>query len=224
MNEAAIMVRAILDGRKTQTRRIADISDPFDYPQFNAKVVNFRKKTYWFDCQKSHPNHIVNACPYGIFGNRLWVRETWQHSNYPHGPADQDCAIFYRSDYWNDPHGMDGEKSLEGNYRDWKPSIHMPRWASRINLEITGVRVERLQDISEADAIAEGIEKISAVGDGSGPNKFSIHLDGMWCNAPTAHECYKILWESINGQGSWDKNPWVWVIEFKRIDESVSSC
>jgi hypothetical protein len=223
MNEAAIkerpilfsaaMVRAILDGRKTQTRRIADISDPFDYPQFNAKVVNFRKKTYWFDCQKSHPNHIVNACPYGIFGNRLWVRETWM----PDAPQDgtwpdvefygcKNSPLSWIPDRYRKPEHVLFRSTWDGHELvGWKPSIHMPRWASRINLEITGVRVERLQDISEADAIAEGITA-----------DFLEHIYG-----PAG---YRDLWESINGKGSWDKNPWVWVIEFKRIDESVSSC
>ena len=93
------------------------------------------------------------------------------------------------------------------------PMVH----ASRINLEITGVRVERLQDISEADAIAEGVEPIPYTGENAGPNKFSILLDGCWFNAPTAVEVYRILWESINGEGSWATNPWVWVVEFKRV-------
>lgn len=218
---SAPMVRAILDGRKTQTRRIAEISEPFDYPQFNAKVVNFRKKTYWFDCQKSHPEHIANACPYGTLADRLWIRETWAPANSDDGPvilyrADGDRRYLMNEDKFLDEEGafsyeITGKvyfdswaSDIESADMGWKSSIHMPRWASRINLEITDVRVEKLQDISDVDAIAEGIQA-----------DFLEHIHG-----PAG---YRDLWESINGQGSWDKNPWVWVIEFKRIDMGVSA-
>ena len=92
----------------------------------------------------------------------------------------------------------------------WKPSIHMPRWASRITLEVTGVRVERLQDISEADAIAEGVTGVSS----GGVTLFTT--TGVNC-FQAAKDAYAALWELINGPGSWDANPWVWVVEFKRI-------
>lgn len=190
---SAPMVRAILEGRKTQTRR-------FVKP----------RKDRLFGCVLQ-PNELAGEINNGSFcnsfygkpGDRLWVRETWQHSNYPFGPLDHDCEIFYRADYWDDPHGMDGEKSPEGKYRDWKPSIHLPRWASRINLEITGVRIEPLQDISETDAKAEGVNEWFE----NGP------FTGM--ESKTFLTGYRKIWELINGQGSWGKNPWVWVIEFK---------
>lgn len=148
----------------------------------------------------------VTLCPYGVAGNQLWVRETFspiypQDPDYNEGkPIAYDYAATYQ-------HGDRLGDSL-GIKKTWKPSIHMPRAASRITLEITGVRVERLQDISEADAIAEGIEK---------------HMTGLWL--PCREEgkahidprlAYRDLWESINGTDSWDKNPWVWAIAFQR--------
>lgn len=189
---SAAMVLAILDGRKTQTRRI-------------AKNTETR--------------------PYGRPGDRLWVREAWQHSNYPYGPYDPDCSVFYRADYFSDPHGADGEKSEEGKYRFWKPSIHMPRTASRIDLEVVSVRIERLNDISEMDAIAEGFEAITKDGktvkygipDSDGlPG--SDNLGWPWFDWETdPRKAFRTLWEQINGRGSWDENPLVWATEFKRV-------
>ncbi|UTV56389.1 hypothetical protein NLX30_08780 [Burkholderia arboris] len=140
------------------------------------------------------------------------MRETWQHGNHPFGPYDADCLVFYRADYLDDPHGPDGEKSPEGKYRDWRPSIHMPRAASRITLEITGVRAERVQAISENDAIAEGINgPMCATAVGRAPSRHEL--------LPAAVHGYAHLWNSLNaarGHG-WDVNPWVWVVEFKRL-------
>lgn len=201
---SAPMVRAILAGTKTQTRRVVK-PQPFYQgfdgpPRFSSTFGEFH-----------YPSQRGIKCPYGHPGDRLYVRETWQHSNHPYGPVDESCAIFYRADYWDDPHGMDGEKSPEGKYREWRPSIHMPRWASRILLEIVSVRVERLQDISEEDAMAEGADLahfgVDAYGLPSGCAVMSVsHRAG-----------YIELWESINGPGSWYANPWVWVVEFKRV-------
>ena len=194
------MVRAINADRKTQTRRALK-----DQPKM---VTEDRKVAIWDGSPaylQQQLERIGKGCPYGQPGDRLWVRETWQHANSPHGPYEPGCTCFYRADYWDDPHGMDGEKSPEGKYRAWIPSIHMPRAASRINLEVVHVRVEKLQDISEADAIAEG----APGGHGSIPG---------YIYAATPHEHYRHIWESINGAGSWDKNPWVWVVEFKRIE------
>ena len=128
------------------------------------------------------PNKVA-CCPYGQPGGRLWVRETFEDCE----SALHSCVL-YRADG-----GTPGTK--------WTPSIHMPRWASRITLEITGVRVERLQDISEEDAISEG-------------TPFPC---GGWVGG------YQKLWESIHGPGSWDLNPWVWVVEFKRVTPKLSA-
>jgi hypothetical protein len=126
-------------------------------------------------------------------GEHLWVRETWQAEP---GPLQPGRAIVYREDYRDDPHGYDGEKSLEGRYRTWRPSIFMPRWASRITLEITDGRVQRLQDITEDDAQDEGCH---------GPGYVALHN-------------FQELWDRINGKKHpWASNPWVWAISFKRV-------
>jgi hypothetical protein len=146
--------------------------------------------------QAFSPKFLPVRCPYGQPGDRLWVREAWSRD-------EEDGALFYRADVGTGNEADDWQRNIyEGasGYR-WKPSIFMPRWASRILLEVTAVRVERLQDISEADAIAEGAPWAA-------------------CGAPQegSHKAgFAQLWESINGPNSWDANPWVWVIEFKRV-------
>lgn len=139
---------------------------------------------------------MARFCPYGVPGDRLWVRETFGHFelNDSFKPGDR---VFYRAD---------GE-CLE--LQPWRPSIHMPRWASRITLEITAVRVERLHDISESDARAEGITPFN---DGHG-----WHTEDGRHYAGTAADAYLSLWASINGEASARANPWVWVIEFKKV-------
>lgn len=195
------MVRAILEGRKTQTRRCLT-----PQPTREQAFVGGMARDCWVFKDTAEPAGWLmhNMCPYGKPGDRLWVRETWQHSNFPLGPYDESCSVSYRADYLDDPHGPDGERSPEGKYRTWRPSIHMPRAACRIVLEITAVRVERLQEISEADAAAEG----TPGGHGSIP--------GYPYNAMAA-EHFQHVWEEINGPGSWAVNPWVWVIEFRRV-------
>jgi hypothetical protein len=166
------MVCAILDGSKTQTRRIV--------------------KSKTDSCgDPIMPNDRRLPCPFGSVGQHLWVRETWApHADIPNG-------TIYRADPGGDyQDNSDGFK--------WHPSIHMHRWRSRITLEITDVRVERLQRISPADCEAEGIKRSA------------LHTrDGLGCQHRIAD--YKALWESINGPGSWSANPYVWAITFKRI-------
>lgn len=208
---SAPMVRAILDGTKTQTRRaIKPVGNDGGFVLLDHGDGLWTHRSDDGDSTfhtvkrggKEYLDETPHMCPYGQPGDRLWVRETWQHSNFPLGPYDESCIVFYRADYMDDPHGPDGELSPEGAYRKWRPSIHMPRLASRITLEITGVRVERLQDISEADCIGEGAHG----GHGA--------IAGYTYSA-TPLEHYRYIWESINGAGSWDANPWVWVIEFR---------
>jgi hypothetical protein len=147
-------------------------------------------------------------CPYGQPGERLWGRETWAQL------GDGDIA---RKATWPDAAHLDDPEPK------WRPSAHMPRWASRITLEVTGVRVERLQDISEADAIAEGIERGAGFpGWYRGPlagDSASLQQAGRDFKIPTAfpHLAYRALWESIHGPDSWDANPFVWVVEFRRV-------
>lgn len=149
-------------------------------------------------------------CPYGKPGDRLWVRETFARC------ACEQCRAIWPAET---PHGILGYRATYGgpSMMIFKPSIFMPRWASRITLEITKVRVERLQDISEEDAIAEGIERIHGAAEGD--NRFSYFSDGFHRNFPTGKETFAHLWDSINSKRGfgWDKNPWLWVIEFKKL-------
>lgn len=193
------MVRAILEGRKTVTRRAISpkLVNRFDEPRGPADVaagypfVEF-EDGYW---------PAINFCPYGQPGERLWVRETCFINDYRQAgvPIEERAGVdvVYRADPLPD---WEGEESLI----TWRPSIHMPRWASRILLEITDVRVERLQDISEQQALAEGV--MSAERD--------IGPDG---NGYSPLELFGGLWVKLNGMDSWSANPWVWVVEFKRV-------
>lgn len=204
------MVRAILDGRKTQTRRVVKpqplwVGDP---------GVPFKTRD-------ADPKGIIE-CPYGQIGDRLWVREAWsgeywlkdikpiERLGMPH--PDRLVSLTPETWYWADGNPESG---------DWerpRPSIHMPRWASRITLEITDVRVERLQDISEEDAKREGVNKYD-----DGP------IGGMYVDyearqpvpADGPIHSFKTLWQSINGPDSWDANPWVWVVEFNRVTGDI---
>lgn len=195
---SAPMVRAILEGRKTQTRRI--IKKPMDEVPDYAR--GWKHNGYAFYGKINGGDMAVPfICPYGQRGDRLWVRETWANTE-----AD---GLVFKADGERDfrtPCGTVSERSA------WKPSIHMPRTFSRITLEITDVRVERLQDISEADAIAEGCGKSKGGMFCGGPHK----AHGTPTQHNTAKEAYSHLWESINGAGSWDANPWVWVISFRK--------
>ncbi|MBT9513309.1 MAG: hypothetical protein IV104_13260 [Acidovorax sp.] len=228
------MVRALLDGSKTQTRRVVKPTRgrPIDFlgggpiggPDWNNPECwgyEHHDSATWVLLRPSgEPDDAQYPCPYGQPGDRLWVRESFAHmyrgNAQPEKRAPEDVA-YMADNLTPDPYV----------YGSWKPSIHMPRWASRITLEITSVRVERLQDISEADAMAEGITRLPPPPPPqtfSGPNRFTLGGMGVgacagsviW-NAATAQDLYRRLWESINGPGSWDANPWVWAIEFRRL-------
>lgn len=193
---SAPMVRAILDGRKTQTRRVVK---PQPSPELLADYAWIRATR---GSARTDAQMLSDClpCPYGQPGDRLWVRETWAYSIHAlAAERDEDGPFVYAATN----HGTQGRLCDR-----WRPSIHMPRAASRITLEITAVRVERLQDISEADAIAEGI--VAAKGGG-------YHLADTTHYGATAVDAYASLFEHINGPGSWDANPYVWVIEFKRV-------
>lgn len=205
---SAPMVRAILEGRKTQTRRtVKPTKDRFSSgceiaPCEIAGEIN-NSKNYDF-------------CPYGRPGYQLWVRETWGNVffqtdedgfNYawtPDRPAKKIRELKFGRGYYSGHiiYRADGEFEWCNEYGDeqscWHPSIHMPRAASRITLEITNIRVERLNKISHDDACAEGIYSTAG-------------------GKAACIDRYAELWESINGAGSWAKDPWVWVIEFKRV-------
>lgn len=198
----APMVRATLDDRKTQTRRVAKLTDA-------GHVKEQKGHRRW---HPSDPDARL-ACPYGQPGDRLWVREAWAHDA---ETLDQ-CRTSLEDAMGGGSYGpyYRATESAPDTLR-WRPSIHMPRWASRILLEIVSVRVERLQDINEVDAIAEGIEPVYGAWRDY-QNKPSVNHHPAWS---TAIGSYRSLWESINGASSWDLNPFVWVIKFKRLSET----
>lgn len=218
------MVRALLDGRKTQTRRIVKAADgavkfckEWDINGEEIFVVLGEK-------DRTGMNPVLGAisCPFGAAGDRIWVRETWATLGNEDGCCDdwegnlckgdeRSAARIYRASceqrpgdyglwsipddaYWK-PHTK--EHKFEGA---WRPSIHMPRWASRILLEITNVRVERLKSISDGDAVREGCSTADMM------------------SGDCVADVFARLWASIYGAESWNANPWVWVIEFKRVE------
>lgn len=183
------MVRAVLDGRKTQTRRIIKVQ-----PHAGVRDSVFVES----GLEDGHGKQLV--CPFGAVGDRLWVRETFR----VHSRATDVATLVYKASeqqsWTQQTHRVPIEKCNKPAVVDtWTPSIHMPRWASRITLEITDVRVERLQNISGEDARSEGFayENSHVLGD---IDEFSR------------------VWTSIYGAESWQANPWVWVIEFKRVE------
>jgi len=196
---SAPMIRAELAGYKSQTRRI--VKDPGLYAIGFPHDATTRARELIA---------LASQCPYGVPGDLLWVRETWARR------SEMKAAI-YKAD----------EVNAIGAYGAvrWTPSIYMPRWASRLTLRITGVRVEQLQDISEADARAEGIAFTlgrDPYASGSAACRWAsaVHPDRAWNSARAA---YEELWEHINGPGSWAENPWVWCISFSCIGKNVDA-
>jgi hypothetical protein len=195
----AEMVKAIISGRKTQTRRVLKVQPDED------GLLLFLPSSRWLDTSEREYN-----CPFGNVGDQLWVRETFSLLGNEDGcPVDwndnivtdkKDAARIYKASCWQKPNNYgiwsvpDREIEFDGA---WTPSIHMPRWASRIDLLITNVRAERLRSMSEDDARAEGV--IAA----SGPMEAGL--------------AFRELWDSIYGPESWQANPWVWVIEFEHL-------
>ena len=185
---SAPMVRALLDGSKTQTRRAIK-----PQPRRVDGGVPFGDAPAWAHAE---PGSAVMRCPYGKRGDRLWVRETWRVCGGREYEYQQDRSqAMYRA-----THQEDGFPLTWESYT-WRPSIFMPRWASRITLQVTGVRVERLHGISRGDAMAEGCP-------------FANMADG-----PDPRQWYAELWGQINGPDAWDANPWAWVVEFRRCPD-----
>lgn len=207
------MVRAILEGRKTQTRRVIK-PEPVGCDECGIVWHKGNRSIIAPDAER-FALMMTRRCPYGRAGDELWVRETHHIDWYPDGALDargNPGTVHYRADTDVISQSWDGQ---------WRPSIFMPRWASRITLEVTGVRVERVQNISIGDIRAEGIEK---------------QFDWVSYDMIMA---FRELWDSINAQRtiiheweddqgtihrdevpggySWDSNPWVWVVEFRQI-------
>ncbi len=195
------MVRAIFDGRKTQTRRAVKHLWGADHALAHGhkdRKFSYADNDGWHDC-------AAPTCPYGEPGERLWVREAWARTRC----LGQEMVVFRTADNRTDYGGP------------WKPGIHLRRADARLVLEIEAVRVERVRDITEEDARAEGVRRIGEQYKNwptDGPNFYTVELmDAFAFNQPTARDCFSGLWEHINGLGSWDANPWVWVIQFRPL-------
>lgn len=234
------MVRAILEGRKTQTRRT--VKHP---PHQRIENLHVGGDVEW-PCRETDDGMVAMHCPYGVVGDRLWVRETWMPAEVK---SEQSVAILYKASNDVRPDGVGAEsfgatrwferpwEEINGFRQDiermevegdkWRPSLFLPRWASRLTLEIVGVRVERLNEISEVDAIAEGVEsKPSERWEGRRVwRDFTpddpANPDGEWFER--ARDSYRSLWRSINGPESWEPNPYVWVMEFARVSNAQLS-
>ncbi|WCD79187.1 hypothetical protein [Pseudomonas sp. TUM22785] len=187
------MVRAILEGRKTVTRRVVKPAPvAIDAPPPAIAGGHWEWKGKRLAGQR---DEFLAQCPYGQPGDRLWVRETY---------GDADCRLTYRADLDDGAHCK---------VKKWIPAIHMFRRDSRILLEITDVRVERLQAISTEQAMAEGVrryERHAELGD-------YFYVDDTTTYSANPLHSFELLWKGINGADSWDANPWVWVVEFRRI-------
>lgn len=229
---SAPMVRELLAGRKTQTRRMLNPQPPsYDPPQpLSYGEHPLRAKTFsplLFDRSgKEHPGTEVygahgetwhQGSPHGQPGDRLWVRETWRAFERPEDGAD---GVLFAADgsFREIDNTLEASEQWAAAYSNgkhldhWRPSIFMPRWASRLNLEITGVRVERLQDISESDAAAEGADEAF----GRHPDQWSNHgtPEGVGMSRKLG---FRLLWETTYGAECWNQNPWVWAVEFTKL-------
>lgn len=237
MHQRSIL--GILEGRKSQTRRIVkskhslrDLSSPHAQ---NILPVAGGIRFDWMGGQSSIPT----PCPYGQPGDRLWVRETWQQYRAPSekqqaaiaesiarihagkskdivgevsnwGRADGERKVLYAADFG------DWAYDVDSDLKPWRPSIFMPRWASRLTLEVTGIHVERVQDISEKDAKAEGGYLGKCACFPSPRTPVESMMSQTWCHQHG--EEFKSLWDDTNGKGAWERNDWCWVVDFKRIE------
>lgn len=201
---SAPMIRALLAGTKSQTRRAMK-------PQPGERIwTDSKTGLLMTDIAHKYGASTALFCKYGKAGDRLYVRETaWQRpertQKMMREGADTWPPFIYDADY---PAGLPWEE--RDNLKTWgwkrRPSIHLPRLGSRITLEVEAVRVERLREISASDALAEGIDRPREIFDGD-----------RSCGMQDPVLMYRSIWEQINGQGSWSANPWVWVIEFRRV-------
>lgn len=195
------MVRAVLDGTKWQTRRVCKPAQVHGL-SFVVEVPDPKERGQVYNCSHfgDEEGDVRFASPFGGVGDRLWVREAWNRTN----PGGNDGVFYYRADS-HFPAGIGGGPIWPD--ASWRPSIHMPRQASRLTLRVNGVRVERLNAISEEDAIAEGLLRTDR---------------GAWLPGPCDHPqwAFRELWNQVYGPDAWDANPWVWVVCFERIGTS----
>lgn len=210
------MVCALLAGTKTQTRRVVKpqptgfVGGPGVSNSDGSPAPLVPIDEYFGPCGRE----IV--CPYGQPGDRLWVRESFMPIplEAAPGPSQTPWSIAYAAGGQTELLAPSSYNPTLYNYERWTPSIHMPRWASRITLEITSVRVERLQDISESDAMAEGTTPITDPCD-----HVRLTCADIGCSGPQPYRTgFRALWRDINGPDSWEANPWVWAVEFKPLE------
>lgn len=236
---AAPMVLAILAGRKTVTRRVlkpqptritSNAGKPIWHMKLRAGFINSTDEHTWpATMTRAHRDQDGNVypavCPYGSAGERLWVRERWRTARKVDADSPATIAKKAREAGYERPwapirYEADGatvnwDVGVWGEPGKSRVSLHMPRWASRLTLEVVSVRVERLHDITEEDARAEGIEGPGpGVCDSKGTPGYSVLNVGTWS---TAREAFSFLWEAINGPESWEANPWTWVVNFRRL-------
>ncbi len=201
------MVRAVLDGRKKQTRRPVtpewspDVTEVSMMPLIDPilKCMISGDSGKW---QDDHGLDEIRRCPFGVVGDHLWVRETWRPFiiDGPFAGIEYCCDREHRAVGACESFYPDWSKWFEKSKGKWHPSIHMPRWASRITLKVLFIRVQRVQDITEADALAEGID-----------------LLGMAHHGTEARYAFAKLWTECYPKMPWEANPWVWTVEFRRI-------
>ncbi|CAI0724385.1 Uncharacterised protein [Serratia proteamaculans] len=223
------MVRAILSGRKTQTRRVMKVQP--EYPELGLRSIvestnsDDIGKYFWSQsdaCGANKSRSKAFPCPFGQVGDRLWVRETFMDLTGTgiEATTGKFEGFAYRADT---PAGSYGDEIRKEYGLKWTPSLHMPRAACRILLEITAVRVERLNDISEEDAKVEGVVSAIWFAAKGVPEDEWVSLGKRGAIESSHINQFATLWESIYGVESWNANPWVWVIEFKRVGGSDAS-
>lgn len=200
-------VKAALEGRKTQARRIVKPVQstpripplrihPWKIEYSNQQEMDDDGRPLWVGIHPDYPyQRKWFTCPFGKVGTRLWVRETFRFGDGMNQSGNPELPT-YKAD-WPDVEGI------------WRSSTQMPRWTSRLTFEIVNVRVERVQDITERDILAEGV---------------TVDRVAKWCNVPwsdmpTLHHAYRVYWDHINGNGAWELSNWVWVLELKRVEE-----
>lgn len=207
----AEMVKAILEGRKTQTSRLLKVQPPVAdkkiMPLYQVEPMPKVTEVSFHEVLENNIPHCSSIsrckCPFGKIGDHLWVRETFLHIDDTEDKLDGMGSQTY---YKASTDTKSDRAYMEKHGLKWKPSIHMPRSACRLVLEITNVRVERLQDITKEDAKAEGFD-------------YSTHPSAIEMGyAIGAKTNFRFTWEEIYGQSSWNQNPWVWVVEFKVIE------
>ena len=213
------MVQAILRGEKTQTRRIVKYSKKITDPKIGFSAFTNNDQ---FEVRGVHENGQYGGSLFKMkykVGDILWVRETWQHTKCLNiNTDDENYGYVYKAD---------GQPWDDYEEWTWKPSIFMPKEACRIFLKVTKIRIERLNDITEADAIAEGIERWTEERMKSKPTHYKVYFQNCkpedlcsYTSCPI--DSYETLWQKINGEKSWEENPYVFVYEFERTDASFA--